>query len=124
MTTQTGAARGLWWLAVGLALGLVAYTVLRPTDPVGGTVPDHFRDLLPGGLLLFSGIWQLFYQAAFPDRFQDTDRVGRAVTSAATSMVGCALLIPGFTIALGVPAIAAMILARLGFPKRIFNSTS
>jgi hypothetical protein len=122
-TSKDRRGRVLVLAFIGVVAGWASFAVFRSS--AGSSASEELAELVPGTLLILSGSWELFSRAAFPDRFSEHDRVRRAVMTAAGILVGCALLLKhGLTIPLSALALAAMTLAALGWPKRVFGPTS
>jgi len=110
------------WIVAGVAAGLLSFAIFRKL--AGASASIGLGAFLPGTLLILPGFFQLFLRAAFPERFTASDRVTRAVMSAAGILAGCALLLKnGLTIPMGAVALVAMTLAALGVPKSLFHPT-
>jgi hypothetical protein len=119
-TSKSRSGRRPLLVVAGVVAGLVSFAIFRRV--AGASASIELGAFLPGALLIISGSFQLFFRAAFPEQFTASDRVKRAVMSAAGLLAGYALLLKNaLTIPLGALAITAMTLAALGFPKRLFD---
>jgi len=126
-TSPAHSTRKVAGIALGVALGVLAFAALRGRASIlGVALPDHFGHLAFGYWLIFSGISRLFQRAAFPKRFPDTgsERLRQAVIAAAQVVGGFgAVLENTLGVSLLVLAAAAIILTVLRFPRRFFGSS-